>query len=212
MWGDQGTKVTERLTASKYRSVATQAEVKLREALDRCSELTGSHLEAEQKPHKLRTAVSCQLLQELSVLGGPFSGVLTTLCHELVGAHGFESPSHRLWLSRSSCTCPLHTLQLVDSLHPQHAGGLQKEQDLVIFCTPKNSVCTQVASIYSGCFASEDGSSRVDQLPFFSVVDKLEAENASYAQQHRAYQEQVTEQGALLKSIGNQIKVRMGYK
>lgn len=84
VWGDQAAAVTKTLDKSHYRSVATQAEVKLREALDRCNELVGSHLVASDRPQKPRTAVCCKLLSELCPMAGPFRNILQTLCQELV--------------------------------------------------------------------------------------------------------------------------------
>ena len=84
MWSDQAKELTNSLSALKYRSVAMQAEVRLREALDRCNEVTGAHLQDSKTPHKLRTAVACQLMQELAELAGPFSTIIKSLCNEMV--------------------------------------------------------------------------------------------------------------------------------
>jgi hypothetical protein len=72
------------LAKSGYRSIANEFETRLREALHRCDELSAAHLNDRPKPDKLRTAVCCRLLQELSQQAGPFSALLGTLNKELV--------------------------------------------------------------------------------------------------------------------------------
>jgi len=89
IWGDQAAEFTKQSgERARYRSVATHAEVKLKEALERCNEAIGAHLETERHPHKLRSAVCCKLFSELSRMAGPFNGILSTLCTELVKGRG----------------------------------------------------------------------------------------------------------------------------
>lgn len=45
MWDQQASSLTNTLAMAQYRSVAMQTEVKLREALDRCNEVAGTHLQ-----------------------------------------------------------------------------------------------------------------------------------------------------------------------
>ena len=85
-WGEQATHITANLVQERHCSVATQLEVRLREALEQCNTAAAAHLtdESLRGPHKMRTAVCCHVLRELASLAGPFSGVLRTLSHELV--------------------------------------------------------------------------------------------------------------------------------
>lgn len=113
LWGSQGSDIFDSLSSPKHQSAVTELEVKLREALDKCNEATSAHLHeegTERGPHKLRTAVCCQLLQELSHMAGPYSGVLKKLCHELV----------RLYDSTSLCSC----IPMQDPHHSMPANSL----------------------------------------------------------------------------------------
>lgn len=83
-WGQQAETLLCGVSKRQYCSVATHAEAKLREALHRCGELAASHLDEDPKPDRLRTAVCCQLLRDLSQHAGPFAAVLKTICDELV--------------------------------------------------------------------------------------------------------------------------------
>lgn len=96
-WGEQADSLLGEASKKQYCSVATQAEAKLREALHRCGELAASHLDETPKPDRLRTAVCCQLLRDLSQHAGPFAAVLKTICDELV--------RHCIW----SVKCPAFT-------------------------------------------------------------------------------------------------------
>lgn len=73
-------------SSDKYKSLALHAEVKLAEALERCTRVcpTAYTSEGEEKPNKLKTAVCCQLLGEFAELCGPFSAVLRSIKDELV--------------------------------------------------------------------------------------------------------------------------------
>ncbi|GFH13853.1 uncharacterized protein HaLaN_09809 [Haematococcus lacustris] len=79
---------TESASSEKFKSLALHAEVKLAEALERCNRVhpTVYSSEGEERPNKLRTAVSCQLLGEFAELCGPFAQVLRHIRDELVKA------------------------------------------------------------------------------------------------------------------------------
>ncbi|KAL6758088.1 hypothetical protein V8C86DRAFT_2608914 [Haematococcus lacustris] len=79
---------TDSASSEKFKSLALHAEVKLAEALERCNRVhpTVYSSEGEERPNKLRTAVSCQLLGEFAELCGPFAQVLRHIRDELVKA------------------------------------------------------------------------------------------------------------------------------
>ncbi|KAF5835820.1 hypothetical protein DUNSADRAFT_6854 [Dunaliella salina] len=86
-WAAQGRDITSEVTCSeKYKSLALHAEVKLAEALERCTRLCPDayNSDGEEKPNKLKTAVCCQLLGEFAELCGPFGSALKTIRDELV--------------------------------------------------------------------------------------------------------------------------------
>lgn len=63
-WESQAKEITSDFTSSeKYKSVALHAEVKLAEALERCTRVCPTSYTAtgEERPNKLRTAVCCQV-------------------------------------------------------------------------------------------------------------------------------------------------------
>eukprot|EP00892_Ulva_mutabilis_P006916 jgi/Ulvmu1/4597/UM002_0326.1 len=84
LWHEQSQAVTENLQQVKSRSISTIAQVKLQEALHQCSVIAGSSNDENGKPHRLRTAVCCKLLEELSALAGPYSNMLQILSKEMV--------------------------------------------------------------------------------------------------------------------------------
>lgn len=63
-WESQAKDITADVTSSdKYKSIALHAEVKLAEALERCTRVlpTAYTDDGEEKPNKLKTAVCCQV-------------------------------------------------------------------------------------------------------------------------------------------------------
>lgn len=82
-WAEQAQAVTD-ATQPSGRSAATAAEIRLREALHKCSLAAGEYSEHTNRPYRLRTAVCCKLLEEFAALAGPFAGILQTLFEELV--------------------------------------------------------------------------------------------------------------------------------
>ena len=82
-WAQQAQAVTD-ATQPSGRSAATAAEIRLREALHKCSIAAGEYSEHTNRPYRLRTAVCCKLLEEFAALAGPFAGILQTIFEELV--------------------------------------------------------------------------------------------------------------------------------
>jgi hypothetical protein len=218
-WGEQAADVTASLSDTRYRSVAVQAEIRLREALERCSAATGAHLDAGKvrTPHRLRTAVCSKLLQELSDLAGPFCGVLQTLCHELVRTvasrqrlptlrtHPEAGTAHQegaccnamLWHVQA-CSCPQVCCETVGSFPRVYLAMARRT----------HTAALQAGAIYSDYFASDSGSAAADQLPYFAVAAKLEAENAHYAAQHAAFQAELAENQATVAEVQGRLRVR----
>lgn len=136
-WESQARDITADVTSSdKYKSIALHAEVKLAEALERCTRVcpTAYTPEGDEKPNKLKTAVCCQLLGEFADLCGPFAGVLRSIKTELIRA------------------------------------------------------------IYSPLYVSERGLLVFDQLPWFSVAERLERDKEVMAEERRRFEELLQEQ------------------
>lgn len=93
-WKEQSEAITEKLQEAKSRSPATVANVRLHEALHQCSLMSGCSVTQDAKPHRLRTAVCCKLLEELSTLAGPYADMLQILCKELVSYHALSRPQY----------------------------------------------------------------------------------------------------------------------
>ena len=192
LWGSQGSDILSSLTHSKYQSVVTELEVRLREALDKCDAATAAHLRTcsdERTPHKLRTAVCCQLLQELSKMAGPFCGVLKTLCQELVRT----PPDCQIK------ACPASAINGT----PNVCSCATRADD--------DETATQVASIYSDCYASDVGSRLMDQLPYFAVAAKLEAENAHLEQRQAAFAQELAASKNMAMDVQLQLRVRISH-
>ncbi|KAF6254813.1 hypothetical protein COO60DRAFT_282105 [Scenedesmus sp. NREL 46B-D3] len=89
-WTLQAAAVTDDLgcDASRFKSLAVYAEVKLAEALDKAAKASPVALneDGEPLPNSLKTAVCCQLLGELAEFCGPFSSTLLRLRNELLPA------------------------------------------------------------------------------------------------------------------------------
>eukprot|EP00983_Pelagomonas_calceolata_P133339 1161956-Pelagomonas_calceolata.AAC.16 len=80
-WEAQGRDITSEVTCSeKYKSLALHAEVKLAEALERCTRLCPDayNSEGEGKPNKLKTAV-CSQVQKAAFLAFVQVGIHLTL-------------------------------------------------------------------------------------------------------------------------------------
>jgi hypothetical protein len=95
-WAEQAQTVTD-ATQPAGRSAATAAEIRLREALHKCSLAAGEYSEHTNRPYRLRTAVCCKLLEEFATLAGPFSGILHTLSEELVCCAICSTLSQHTW-------------------------------------------------------------------------------------------------------------------
>lgn len=104
-WAEQAQAVTD-VPQQVSRSAATAAEIRLREALHKCSLAAGEYPVHTNRPYRLRTAVCCKLLEEFATLAGPFSGILQTLFEELVCTTS-SALSEPMWWNRlvqiSSC-------------------------------------------------------------------------------------------------------------
>ena len=83
-WKEQSGTITDNLKETKSRSPSTIAQVRLQEALHQCSLASGCSAAGDGKPHRIRTAVCCKLLEELSALAGPYANMLQILCKEMV--------------------------------------------------------------------------------------------------------------------------------
>lgn len=67
-------------------------------------------------------------------------------------------------------------------------------------------------AIYSPLFASQDGGRVADQLPYFCVAQRLEAENLHYSQQHEDFRRAFDEQRDALGALRGQLRVRPDAK
>lgn len=65
---------------------------------------------------------------------------------------------------------------------------------------------SQVNSIYSNSCAHQ-GSSRMDQLPYYVVVSKLEAQNSGLVSEQREFREQLGQQQSMLDDLTIKLQV-----
>jgi hypothetical protein len=68
-------------------------------------------------------------------------------------------------------------------------------------------ILLQVSSIYSNSFALEGGSSRMDQLPYYVVVSKLEAQNSALLSEQHKFRDQLCEQSRTLDDMSTKLQV-----
>ncbi|KAJ9516094.1 hypothetical protein QJQ45_024521, partial [Haematococcus lacustris] len=183
---------TDSASSEKFKSLALHAEVKLAEALERCNRVhpTVYSSEGEERPNKLRTAVSCQLLGEFAELCGPFAQVLRHIRDELVS-----------WCHSLPPTPPLPTYTS-NTLYYPALTGVALGVDLM---PGSPAWLEQVKAIYSSVCASERGLLVFDQLPWFNVAERLEKENEVLRAERSRFEAMLQEQQAMILRIEEQV-------
>ena len=66
----------------------------------------------------------------------------------------------------------------------------------------------QVASIYSNCYASDDGANVLDQLPYFEVATKLRRENEQYVEQQQQFAADLDAHKRAVADVNRKLLVR----
>lgn len=69
------------------------------------------------------------------------------------------------------------------------------------------SWCQQVKSTYSDCFALDGSTDRMDQLPYYCVVEKLEKQNSCLLAEQQNFRQQLVEQMSNMNGLSGEIQV-----
>lgn len=69
-------------------------------------------------------------------------------------------------------------------------------------------MCGQVKSTYSDSFAHDGSKDRMDQLPYYSVVEKLEKQNSQLMAEQQQFRSHLDEQLSNMNGLSHQIQAR----
>lgn len=178
-WKQQSEAITGQLKDPKSRSPSIKAHIRLQEALHQCNMISGCRDGTSDKPNRLRTAVSCKLLEELAVLAGPYASMLQILCKELVGTY----------IIRFSARCSM--------IMSHYFGDSSRCVTISV---------QQVKSTYSDRFALDGSKDRMDQLPYYSIAEKLEKQNSLLVEEQCQFRLELDEQLSNMDDLTEKIK------
>lgn len=72
-------------------------------------------------------------------------------------------------------------------------------------------MCGQVNSTYSEIFAHDGSKDRMDQLPYYSIVAKLEKQNSLLMAERQNFQTQLDVQLSNMSGLSNQIQACLSF-
>lgn len=85
--------------------------------------------------------------------------------------------------------------------------GEPPHQRLTQLSLTKAGTGEQVTSTYSDCFALDGSNDRMDQLPYYSVAEKLEKQNACLLAEQERFRQQLDEQVCNMTGLSVDIQV-----